>query len=115
MERRRPSKAQLYRLKVLRHWANEWKTKPSEMEQHRVNATRAASKKRNNERNRLKFYIRDWPAEMTTEQFNQRLALLASLTARKRASLARLIRRWEFVCFDTKTMLWKNRICTEVV
>lgn len=108
------TKAQLYRMKVRLHWAKEWKDKPEEMSKHLATATVAASKKRKAERNRLTFYIREWPATMTTEQFNQRIAFLASLTARKRVSLARLIRRHGFVCFDAKDNAWKNRTINEV-
>jgi hypothetical protein len=85
------------------------------MEHHRANATLAASKKRKNRRDQLKFYISRWPATMTTKDYNYHLDLLASLTARSRSSVARFIRRWEYVCFDTNTMLWKNRICNDVV
>ena len=84
------------------------------MERHRSNATLAASKKRKRKRDQIRFYISRWPQTMTTEEYNKRLALLASLNARSRASVARFIRRWGYVNFDANTMLWKNEICNDV-
>jgi len=109
------TKSQRYRLRILRFWANEWKTKPSEMERHRSNATLAASKKRTTELNRIYNLIRSWPATFTSTEYHQRIALLASLTARKRASLIKLIRQQGYVSFDANTMLWKNEISVDVV
>lgn len=115
MGRRTLTKSQRYRLRILRFWANEWKTNHDQMERHRANATFAASKKRTTELNRIYNLIRSWPATMLTPEYHQRIALLASLTARKRASLVKLIRQQDYVSFDSKDRLWKNKTNEEVV
>ena len=116
MGKRPLTKSQRYRLRVLRFWANEWKTKPEAMERHRSNATLAASKKRTKELNRIYNIIRfSWPATIPSIEYHHRIALLASLMARKRASLIKLIRQQGYVSFDAKTMLWKNEIIVDVV
>lgn len=116
MGKRTFNKSQLKRFQLLRRWAKHWKANPDQMERHRSNATLAASKKRTKELNRIYNIIRfSWPATIPSIEYHHRIALLASLMARKRASLIKLIRQQGYVSFDAKTMLWKNEIIVDVV
>lgn len=102
---KKPSKR---RLRILKRWADLWESKPEEMEQTRKRATLAAKASYRSRIERLRLFMQEWPATLTSGELMLRCQMRAQDFGFLPRSIKTKLKRLGYIFHDPLRGVWVN-------